>query len=73
MSDKPSAFSYQPSAISHQQSTCEGGLITLRDVTDPLAASDHACVRTLADDAGNRYVLLTTAQYLRLLRPQRIS
>jgi hypothetical protein len=41
--------------------------VTFRDVTDPRAAADHTTVRTLADEAGNRYVLLTTAQYLRLL------
>jgi len=41
--------------------------VTFLDVTDPKAAADHTTVRTLADEAGNRYVLLTTAQYLRLL------
>jgi hypothetical protein len=44
-------------------------VVCLTDVTDPTAVEQHSCVRTLADDQGNRYVLLTTAQYLRLLRP----
>jgi hypothetical protein len=44
-----------------------GMAVTFLDVTDPKAAADHTTVRTLADEAGNRYVLLTTAQYLRLL------
>ncbi len=44
-------------------------IVCLTDVTDPEAVRDHTCVRTLSDDEGNRYVLLTTAQYLRLLQP----
>jgi hypothetical protein len=44
-------------------------IVCLTDVTDPEAARSYPCVRTLADDAGNRYVLLTAAQYLRLLCP----
>ncbi len=48
----------------------EGRIVTFTDVTDPRAAGQHATVRTLADEAGNRYVLLTTAQYLRLLVPR---
>ena len=37
-------------------------VVCLTDVTDPEAAEHDTCVRTLADDQGNRYVLLTTAQ-----------
>lgn len=48
-----------------------GMAVTFQDVTDAKAAADHTTVRTLADEAGNRYVLLTTAQYLRLLMPHR--
>jgi hypothetical protein len=43
-------------------------IVTLYDVTDPRQASRRTVVRTLADAAGNRYVLLSTAAYLQLLQ-----
>ena len=47
--------------------------VTLYDVTDPRQAARRTVVRTLADTAGNRYVLLSTAAYLRLLQQQKGS
>lgn len=61
-------MSYHMSDISRRLARDEHQVVRLTDVTDPRAAADHTCVRTLMDEFGNRYVLLTTAQYLRLLQ-----
>jgi hypothetical protein len=51
-------------------------LIMLEDVTDPATRDPHFSgppVRTLRDRAGNHFVLLSVAQYIRLLSAAQVG